>query len=117
MISPRHGVVVAPCDATITMIYPTKHALGLALDNGIELLLHFGINTVSLNGQGFELLVNVNQKVKKGDVLWNVDLGYIQEHAIDDKLLVVVSKIPDHSTIEKEYGYKKCEATIMKIRS
>lgn len=117
MISPRHGIVVAPCDATVTMIYPTKHALGLALDNGIELLLHFGINTVSLNGQGFELLVNANQKVKKGDVLWNVDLGYIQEHAIDDKLLVVVSKIPDHSTIEKEYGYKKCEATIMKIHS
>ena len=59
MIRPIHGLVVAPCDGTISMIYPTKHALGIELENGVEILIHFGINTVKLNGQGFELLVKI----------------------------------------------------------
>lgn len=51
------------------MIYPTKHALGIELENGMEILIHFGINTVKLNGQGFELLVKINQKVKRRSVM------------------------------------------------
>lgn len=114
MIRPLHGLVVAPCDGTISMIYPTKHALGIELDNGIEILIHFGINTVKLNGQGFELLVKMNQKVKKGDLLWNADLHYIKENAIDDCLLMIVTK--GQSTLEKIYGNKKSGETILKIK-
>ena len=55
MIKPFHGLIVAPCDGEITMIYPTKHAIGMKLDNGYELLIHFGTDTVNLNGTGFEI--------------------------------------------------------------
>ena len=114
MIRPIHGLVVAPCDGTISMIYPTKHALGIELENGMEILIHFGINTVKLNGQGFELLVKINQKVKKGDLLWNADLNYIKENAIDDCLLMIITK--GQGPLEKNYGHKKSGETILKIK-
>ena len=114
MIRPIHGLVVAPCDGTISMIYPTKHALGIELENGMEILIHFGINTVKLNGQGFELLVKMNQKVKKGDLLWNADLNYIKENAIDDCLLMIITK--GQGPLEKNYGHKKSGETILKIK-
>ena len=114
MIRPIHGLVVAPCDGTISMIYPTKHALGIELENGVEILIHFGINTVKLNGQGFELLVKMNQKVKKGDLLWNADLNYIKENAIDDCLLMIITK--GQGPLEKNYGHKKSGETILKIK-
>mgnify|MGYP003227459726 CR=1 FL=1 len=114
MIRPLHGVVVSPCDGTISMLYPTKHAIGIELDNGMELLIHFGINTVKLNGQGFELLVKINQKVKKGDLLWNADLHYIKENAVDDCLLMIVTK--GQGSLEKIYGNKKSGETVLKIR-
>ena len=96
------------------MIYPTKHALGIELENGVEILIHFGINTVKLNGQGFELLVKMNQKVKKGDLLWNADLNYIKENAIDDCLLMIITK--GQGPLEKNYGHKKSGETILKIK-
>lgn len=114
MIRPIHGLVVAPCDGTISMIYPTKHTLGIELENGVEILIHFGINTVKLNGQGFELLVKMNQKVKKGDLLWNADLNYIKENAIDDCLLMIITK--GQGPLEKNYGHKKSGETILKIK-
>ena len=114
MIRPLHGVVVSPCDGTISMLYPTKHAIGIELDNGMELLIHFGINTVKLNGQGFELLVKINQRVKKGDLLWNADLHYIKENAVDDCLLMIVTK--GQGSLEKIYGNKKSGETVLKIR-
>lgn len=114
MIKPKHGLVVAPCDGIISMIYPTKHALGIKLDNGVEVLIHFGINTVKLNGQGFDIFGKINQKINKGDVLWNADLEYIKENAVDDCILVVVTS---NVSLEKQYGNIKCGDTILKISS
>lgn len=68
MVRPNNGVVVSPCDGVISMIYPAKHALGITMDNDTQILIHFGMDTVKLNGQGFELLVSMNQKVKAGDI-------------------------------------------------
>lgn len=117
MIKPYNGLIVSPDDGIITMIYPTKHAIGLKLDNGIELLLHFGTNTVNLNGVGFELLVKLHQRVQKGDLLWNADLEYIKENATDESLLMVITKIDEGASIEKVYGDKKRGQTILKIQS
>lgn len=117
MIRPDNGLVVSPCDGVVSMIYPTKHALGLKLDNGIELLLHFGTNTVSLNGAGFELMVKLNQRVKKGDLLWNADLEYIKEKAVDEKILMIITKMESKSAIEKIYGNMKRGITILKIHN
>lgn len=117
MIKPYNGLIVSPCDGIVTMIYPTKHAIGLKLDNGIELLLHFGTNTVNLNGVGFELLVKLHQRVQKGDLLWNADLEYIKENATDESLLMVMTKLDEGAFIEKIYGDKKRGQTILKIQS
>ena len=117
MIKPYNGLVVSPAEGTITMIYPTKHAIGLKLDNGVELLLHFGTNTVNLNGVGFELLVQLNQRVQKGDLLWNVDIEYIKENATDENILMVITKMDENTSLEKIYGDKKRGQTVLKIES
>ena len=115
MIKPFHGLIVAPCDGEITMIYPTKHAIGMKLDNGYELLIHFGTDTVNLNGTGFEILVKLNQRVQKGDLIWNADLEYIKENALDESILLIFTNLSNDLKIEKEYGKIKSGSTIMKI--
>lgn len=117
MIKPYHGLVVAPCDGEITMIYPTKHAVGIKLDNGCELLLHFGTDTVNLSGTGFEVLVKLHQRIKKGDLIWNADLDYIREHATSEDILMVITKMDNELKIEKMYGEMKRGVTILKISS
>ena len=104
MIKPNNGVIVSPCNGVISMVYPTKHALGLQLDNGYEVLLHFGIDTVNLNGDGFEILVEMGQRVKEGDILWNVDLEYIKEKATSGNILMVITNLPESVNITKKYG-------------
>ena len=112
MIKP---LIVAPCDGEITMIYPTKHAIRMKLDNGYELLIHFGTDTVNLNGTGFEILVKLNQRVQKGDLIWNADLEYIKENALDESILLIFTNLSNDLKIEKEYGKIKSGSTIMKI--
>lgn len=115
MIKPYHGLIVSPCDGVVTMIYPTKHAIGLKLDNGCELLLHFGTDTVKLNGAGFEVLVKLNQRIKKGDLLWNADIEYIRSNSTSENILLVITKIEDNYKVEKKYGEIKRGGTVLKI--
>lgn len=115
MIKPYHGLIVSPCDGVVTMIYPTKHAIGLKLDNGCELLLHFGTDTVKLNGAGFEVLVKLNQRIKKGDLLWNADIEYIRSNSTSENILLVITKIEDNYKVEKKYGEIKRGVTVLKI--
>ena len=68
-VVPCEGVVTAPCDATISFVFDTNHAIGLELEDGVEMLIHVGINTVALKGQGFKALVQEGDQVKKGDTL------------------------------------------------
>lgn len=117
MIKPSHGLIGAPCDGTITMIYPSKHAIGMKIEGGIDILLHFGTNTVNLNGQGFEVLVQLNQKVKKGDLLWNADLAYIKENAADENIILVLTNMNQNITLEKKYGNINRGETILKIHT
>ncbi|MFL0246103.1 PTS sugar transporter subunit IIA [Candidatus Clostridium stratigraminis] len=65
-IEPTGNVIVAPCDGELTLVFKTLHAFGLTLENGIELLVHIGIDTVSLDGEGFEQLAEAGTKVKAG---------------------------------------------------
>lgn len=115
IIKPYHGLIVAPCNATITMIYPTKHAIGLQLENGCEVLLHFGIDTVHLAGQGFGLLVKENQRVQEGEPIWNCDLNYIKKNATSEDILLVFTNVPEQFTISKNYGRIKRGDTIIQI--
>lgn len=115
MIKPYNGLLVSPCDGVITMVYPTKHALGIQLENGYELLIHFGVDTVALNGEGFELLVTSGQTVQKGDILWNADLAYIKEQARSENILLVITNLPNYVRMDKKYGKINRGDTIIEI--
>ncbi len=116
MIRPYDGVVVAPCDGVISMVYPTKHAIGITIDNNTQILIHFGTDSAKLNGKGFELLVKPNQKVNAGDVLWNADLTYIKENALDENIIVVFTKIKDGAELEKKYGKMQCHDMMLRVK-
>lgn len=100
VIFPTDGNVVAPCDGTVKMIFPTKHAIGIESQDGVELLLHIGIDTVKLNGEGFDVCVEVDQKIKKGDKLMSFDLQYIQEHAKSDASVLVFTNLSNDQHLQ-----------------
>lgn len=80
-VTPTEGVIRAPEDGEVVFVFDTKHALGFQTDSGFALLLHIGIDTVALEGKGFEIFVENGQKVRKGDILMKIDLPYLSEHA------------------------------------
>ncbi|MBL0431467.1 glucose-specific PTS transporter subunit IIBC [Staphylococcus aureus] len=91
-IKPSQGEVRAPFNGKVQMIFPTKHAIGLVSDSGLELLIHIGLDTVKLNGEGFTLHVEKGQEVKQGDLLINFDLDYIRNHAKSDITPIIVTQ-------------------------
>ena len=78
---PEKGEIVAPFDGTVKTVFPTKHAIGLESDSGVEVLIHIGIDTVKLNGKGFESLVHADETVTQGQPLMKIDLAYLKENA------------------------------------
>ena len=72
-------IIVAPADGTLTLVFKTKHAFAITLDNGIELLVHIGLDTVSLNGEGFEQLVEEGKVVKAGTPIIKINRDFILE--------------------------------------
>ncbi|MBD7911154.1 MULTISPECIES: PTS transporter subunit IIABC [Clostridium] len=81
VVVPVNGDVVAPADGEITFVFPSKHAVGLTTTDGLELLIHIGIDTVKLDGKGFETFVKDGDKVKKGDKLLSFDLEFVKANA------------------------------------
>ena len=80
-IEPSEGIVVAPFDGEIVQLFPTNHAIGLRSASGLEVLIHIGLETVSLEGEGFEALVKQGDQVKMGDKLIAFDMAIINEKA------------------------------------
>lgn len=80
-VKPLDGLVVSPVNGKVTNVFPTKHAIGLESETGKEILIHIGINTVNLKGEGFEILVEEEEEVKAGQALLKADLEYIGEYA------------------------------------
>lgn len=81
VVLPEDAIVRAPEDGDVVFVFDTKHAVGFITDSGISMLIHIGIDTVKLNGEGFEVLVENGQKVKKGDPMIKLDLDYIRNNA------------------------------------
>ena len=83
-------MVHAPCDGTISLLFPTKHAVGITSDTGVEVLIHIGINTVQLDGAGFEAYVAQGDKVKRGDKLILADLKLIKEKGLNPQTMMIL---------------------------
>lgn len=116
-IEPVEGQVVSPFDGTIAAIFPTKHAIGLVSDTGVEILIHVGLNTVELKGQYFEVLVNAGDTVKKGQPLLDVDLKNIQAAGYETQVPVVVTNSPQYSSIETiTQGPTDCQEDILAVK-
>lgn len=99
IVTPSEAKVVAPEDGEISFVFDTKHAIGFVTSAGTELLLHMGIDTVKLNGKGFEVLVKDGDKVKKGDLLMKLDLAYLKEHAPSLASPVLCTELSDNQKI------------------
>lgn len=90
-INPSEGVIYAPADGTISLIFPTKHAMGITLNSGVELLIHAGIDTVRMEGEGFETFVETGSKVKKGDKLLSFDMDLVKEKGYKTQTMFLVA--------------------------
>lgn len=99
VITPEDSVVRAPEDGEVAFVFETKHAVGFMTDTGISLLIHVGIDTVKLNGEGFRVLVEGGQKVKKGEPMLELDLAYLKEHAPSIATPVLCTELEDNQKI------------------
>ena len=98
-VKPSQGVVYAPADAEVSIAFPTGHAFGLKTTDGAEVLIHVGIDTVSMNGEGFEAKVAQGDKVKAGDVLGTFDSNKIAAAGLDDTTMVIVTNTADYASV------------------
>ncbi len=110
-ILPSSAVVRAPIDGEIKMIFPTKHAFGIKGDDGLEILIHIGINTVELDGKGFVALKNVNDKVKAGDQVIIFDKLYLNNKDMTTMVILTLSS-NDYKKIKIGQDVK-CKEVIM----
>ncbi len=100
VIFPTDNKVCAPCDGTIEVLFPTHHAIGMKSSNGVELLIHVGIDTVNLNGKGFTAKVEEKQEVKRGQELLEIDLDYIRKNAKSDAVPMIFTALPEDMKVE-----------------
>lgn len=99
VVTPLEPIVSAPEDGTIAFIFDTKHAMGFTTDSGVELLFHIGIDTVSFQGQGFDVLVEEEQKVKKGQPLMKLDLEFLQANAFSMVSPIICTNLEENQKI------------------
>lgn len=103
-IDPTGNLVVAPCDGTIGKIFETNHAFSMETASGVELFVHFGIDTVELKGEGFKRIASEGQVVKTGDPVIEVDLTLLREKAKSVITPLVISNMDDVERLEKGAG-------------
>ena len=99
VVTPEDPYVRAPEDGEVAFVFDTKHAIGFVTDSGVSLLIHVGIDTVKLNGEGFEALVESGQTVKKGDPMLKLDLEYLKTHAPSVTSPVLCTELEENQRI------------------
>lgn len=101
-VTPTSGDVLAPTDGEVGFVFDTKHAIGMMSDDGVEYLLHIGIDTVNLGGKGFEVFVSNGQKVRRGDKLMSFDMEYVKANAPSDACLVIFTNLIPGQEVQLE---------------
>lgn len=94
-VFPNSGEIYSPTKATVTAIFPTKHAISLVTKNGMEILIHIGIDTVELNGEGFDILVQTDDKVDKDTLLAKVNIDYLEKQHKKTDVMVIFTNLKD----------------------
>ncbi|HBG8548523.1 TPA: PTS glucose transporter subunit IIA [Clostridioides difficile] len=117
-IIPANGNLYAPCDSEVVMLFETKHAIGLKTKNGAEILIHIGINTVSMNGDGFKTFVKTGDNVKEGDLLIKFDLDKISHANLDSTVMIVNNNGADYTykVLNKSYGNVKKGSILFDVK-
>ncbi|WP_312712334.1 PTS sugar transporter subunit IIA [Proteiniclasticum ruminis] len=103
-IDPTGDTVVAPADGELTMLFGTKHAFGMTLDKGVQILVHIGLDTVSLNGEGFTALKNQGDMVKKGEPIVKIDRELIQGKGLSLITPVIFTDMDVLKSFEAQLG-------------
>lgn len=116
-IVPTKGILYAPADGEISTVFVTKHAVGMITNDGTEILMHIGINTVELDGKGFVKKVDDGQKVKAGDILIEFDIDLIKESGYDTTTIMIVSNTEDYSSVKSlNLGNVNKQTKVLEIR-
>ncbi|MCC4045645.1 beta-glucoside-specific PTS transporter subunit IIABC [Enterococcus gallinarum] len=114
---PNEGKVVAPFNGTVSTLFPTKHAIGLTSDNGVELLIHIGLDTVKLNGKYFESHVKQGDKVIQGQTLITFDLEKLREEGYVTQIPVVVTNTANYKEVQLDsFGLKNIDNAMLTIQ-
>ncbi len=116
VIEPEEGKVSAPCDGEITSFFETKHALGITSDQGAEVLIHVGMDTVTLNGEGFTAHAAVGDKVKKGQLLLEFDMELIREKGLSLVTPVIITNSDDFEGMECRSGVVNLGETLITLK-
>lgn len=101
------GIILSPVEGTIVTVFPTKHAVAINSIDGREVLIHLGVDTVNLKGEGFETFVEENQKVKVGDKLVKMDVDFIEKNAKSSMPIVVFTNLAEGETVKLVEGNAK----------
>ncbi|MCB4752584.1 MAG: PTS glucose transporter subunit IIA, partial [Sulfurovum sp.] len=108
-------IFCAPISGTVSKIFLTNHAYSIKSDKDLEVMVHIGLETVALEGKGFERLVNEGDSITAGDPVIKVDLDYIAIHARDIISPIIISEESDVQQIEKKLSIVKCGDVVMKV--
>ncbi|SHI55553.1 PTS system IIA component, Glc family [Clostridium amylolyticum] len=111
-IMPNDSMVYSPVEGEVAMIFPTKHAIGIKTKDGLEFILHIGVDTVLLKGEGFEVLVKEQDVVKPGTPLLKVDYEYIKSQGLEQDVICVVSNATNFDLIADNYKLIESERRV-----
>lgn len=114
-VKPKNGKVYSPVNGVVVTVFPTKHAIGIKSENDLEIIIHFGIDSVQLTGEGFVSHVNEGDKVSVGDLILEVDLENIKDKIKSSITPVVVSNLESKSVKLIKKGSVKAGEEVMEI--
>lgn len=103
-VVPSSGDIVSPVNGILSTVFPTGHAYGIVRSDGVEVLVHIGINTVDLSGVGFKSLVQQGQIVKAGQKIATVDLGLLKSKGYDTSIMTIITDAKDKNIVLKTSG-------------
>ena len=116
-VEPYEGKVVSPVDGTVVSLFPTKHAIGLLSEDGAEVLIHIGLDTVQLNGRYFEAHIKQGAKVRAGDLLVTFDLDKLKEEGYETQVPVLITNTPAFSEfVMTSQGEVDYQDLLMKLK-